>query len=105
VVRVNGHPIGRASIAAGNVYFSTKAVGARTTTEQGRPVRFPVPRAILNQGMNIVAVEVHAAASDTRPAAVTFDADMFTYGSVFVPTQIRIVRGPYLQVPLPLRCV
>ncbi len=98
LVRVNGREVGRSNLPNGAIGHTTRASSARTTTDQGKPVRFWIPIPLLRVGTNVIAAEVHASSAWTRPAAVTFDAEVFTYNTLAAPALVTVTRGPYIQV-------
>lgn len=72
VVYVNGQEVGRSNMPSGTINYNTLASGAKDTNDaRQNPVSFDVPKSLLREGNNVIAVSVHSAGRSS--ANVTFD--------------------------------
>lgn len=81
VVYVNGVEVGRSSMPAGTVTFTTYASSANSTPDaNANPVVIDVPTSLLHDGVNVIAAETHVNYRNTRNVSFKLSATVTTDG-------------------------
>lgn len=93
VVYVNGTEVFRTNMPAGPIAYQTFASVAVAGAEENLFFDGAFPTSLLNQGLNVIAVELHQ--SDVTSSDVSFDLGLV---GALAPT---VTRGPYLQMGSP----
>ena len=73
VVYVNGQEIGRDNVPAGAIDAETRALLYIWGNAETTPVPFTIPAAVLQEGTNVIAIEVHQAHPDSRDLRAAFE--------------------------------
>lgn len=73
VVYINGQEVGRDNMPDGAVDADTRALTYIWGRAETTPVTFTVPAALLQQGTNVIAVEVHQTHPDSRDLRAAFE--------------------------------
>tara|TARA_Y100001935_G_scaffold255673_1_gene271455 strand:+ start:5397 stop:10085 length:4689 start_codon:yes stop_codon:yes gene_type:complete len=74
VVYLNGNEIARSNIASGSVSYSTVATNAIGGSDESTYFEFDIPVSELNEGTNLLAVEVHQISGSSSD--LSFDASL-----------------------------
>lgn len=97
VVYINGAEVLRDNMPAGTITSKTTASTSLGDGEEAIWKKVTLPKTILNNGENTLAVEVHQFSSGSSDMA--FNLELVGIGGTTTPTQL--VRGPYLQMGTP----
>lgn len=90
VVYINGTEAVRSNMPAGVITYNTKALTDVTGTEESAYASFYIPKTLLVNGLNTIAVEVHQ--KDSTSDDLGFDLELKERA---LPA---LIRGPYLQM-------
>jgi acid phosphatase type 7 len=92
VIYINGQEVARDNMPTGTVTYTTLGTNKNGGSE-GTPTPYNVSKCYFNEGINVIAVEVHQSSAGNTD--MRFDAKI---DGVAAPASVTLSRGPYLNM-------